>query len=132
MDEPIVETTDTPKGIDSHLRELVKGGLITAKDTVKAAIISALVKEEMEKRTKATTAVFEQVESTQLEIRKIKPSYVGYTLDNKPIGEPFYSKADVESTKKLGEKLAKFRSALDKALNDNDFSKVFELANQGK
>lgn len=118
---------DTPL-ITRDIHAAIKNGLVGANDKVKAAIIAVMLKEELDKRTKAATSVFEKIEQTELELRKIKPTYAGHKLDGTPIGEPSYTKEQVEAAKKANEQLTKLNNALTKALTEDDFSKVLELA----
>lgn len=124
------DSTDqgSPVSISRNLREAVKAGLVNSNETVRSAIVASYVKEETDRRIKATTSVLEKIEATELDLRKIKPSYAGYSLDGKPAGEPIYTKEQTEAAKKSNEILARLTKALELALNDGDFSKVFEVA----
>lgn len=121
-------TSDTPVSMSRSIRDMVKERLSSASDAVKAAIVDSFVKDETERRVKATTTVLEKLEAAELEIRKIKPQYAGFSADGQPVGEPFYSKEQAENLKKANEMVGKLNTALENALNKGDFQKVFELA----
>lgn len=114
--------------VSRGIREAVKEGLVNASETVRASIVASYVKEETEKRIKATTSVFEKIEALELELRKIKPTFAGFTLENKPVGEAIYTRDQVDQAKKANEQLEKLTKALELALTKNDFTKVFEVA----
>ncbi len=117
-----------PPSVARDIRAAVKEGLIDANTKVKASIVLSYVQEELAKRVKAMTTVLEKVDATELEIRKIKPTAPGFNVDGAPAGEPVYSKDQVDTLKKAKEQLGKLNGALEKALTDNDFTRVFELA----
>lgn len=109
------------------IRERVKNGLTDSNSAVKEAIIQGFVDEEVSRRTKATSKVIEQIEALETEARKIKPTYSGYTLEGKPVGEAMYTQEQAKSMKENGEKQQKLHNALERALVDKDFSKVLEI-----
>jgi hypothetical protein len=114
--------------ITQDIRQAIKDGLVKVGDEVKQNLITAGLAEEKAKRTKAAASVLEKIEAAELEIRKIKPAYIGYTPTGDPVGEPIFTKEQSESLKKSNEQLAKLTAALTKALTDHDFSKVLELS----
>jgi hypothetical protein len=115
--------------ISHDIRKAVADGLIKVNDKVRAAIVADISEKEFQKRVEATTKVLEEFEKIERDLRKIKPVPTGFDLKGQPVGDPVYSREQVEEVKKATEKLDKLNKALEKALNDNDFSKVFEIAN---
>lgn len=122
---PTPEPAPVPARVD--IRTRVKDGLLNANEQVKDAIVSNYVAEEVSKRIKATTNVLSSIESTEREIRKVKPTPAGYDDKGNAIGQPVFSKEQVENLKKLRESLSRLEKAVELALTKNDFSKVFEL-----
>jgi hypothetical protein len=90
--------------------------------------VKDLVDKEVRRRAEAFQKVFDMAEAAQHELRKIKGTHVGYSLDNKPIGDVIYTAEQAKQHRELTEKVGKYENALQKALGENDFSKVFELA----
>lgn len=137
--ETPVETTTTvieasPEPTKSSLgviRSAVKDGLKTSGEFVREAIRTKLVNDELAKRTDATHKVLAKIESYEADLKKIRPSFMGVTLEGKPVGEPIYKPEDAKKYKETTEKLVKAHAALDPALVKHDFTKVFELANKG-
>lgn len=116
---------------DTHaiyeIRNQVKESLVTAGNEVKEIIINALHKEEVAKRAAAVQKVMEKIEAAEGELKKIKPKHLGVTLDGKPAGEPVYQPEDAKKHKETSELLAKLHGALNKAIKEHNFEKVFEL-----
>ena len=122
---PTPEPAPVPARVD--IRARVKDGLLNANEQVKEAIVFNYVAEEVSKRIKATTNVLSLIESTEREIRKVKPAPAGYDDKGNAIGSVYFSKEQAENLKKLREGLGKLEKAVELALTKNDFSKVFEL-----
>lgn len=116
-----------PALVSREVREAVKEILQESKSVVRTNIVNAYVKEEVDRRTAAVAAVLKKLEEAEREKQKIRPTHLGKSLDGKPVGEPAYTDEQVKSNKELTEKIDKFENALKKALNDGDFTKVFEV-----
>jgi hypothetical protein len=110
-----------------EIRKEFKQGLDGSNTVVRQQIVADLTKKEVQRRAEATQKVFDLCEAAQGEIRKIKPTHSGYGLNGQPVGDPVYTQDQAKQHKELTEKIARFESALRKALEDNDFTKVFEL-----
>ena len=104
-----------PALVSREVREAVKEILQESKSVVRTNIVNAYVKEEVDRRTAAVAAVLKKLEEAEREKQKIRPTH------------PAYTDEQVKSNKELTEKIDKFENALKKALNDGDFTKVFEV-----
>lgn len=96
---------------------------------VEEAAINIMTDRTVKKRTDAVVAVVDKIDSGERELRKLVADQVTYDEAGKKTGETF-SKAVVESRGKVTQRTAKLRKALDKALDDGDFSDVLNLANE--
>ncbi len=93
---------------------------------VQEGVVTVLVDQEKEKRVKAILGAMNLISDTQKELKKIKPDQT-FDKDNKLVGETF-SKSNMESKKKLEEKIAKVEAALAQATSETpDFKKLFEV-----
>jgi hypothetical protein len=117
-----------PQGHAHLISKLVKEGLQGVEAKVKTAIVEQLVKEEIERRIRATSAVFSKINAAEKELRKIKPKFLGYDSNGKGVGEPIFTKEEAETLRKTKETLEKLNSALSKAFDEGNFDKVFEQA----
>jgi superfamily II DNA/RNA helicase len=94
---------------------------------VQEGVVTVLVDQEKEKRVKAILGAMNLISDTQKELKKIKPDAT-FDKDNKLVAET-YSKTNMESKKKLEEKITKVEAALALATNPDapDFKKLFEV-----
>lgn len=133
MAEEEVKQPVTPSGegvkppTHHNIRLKVKDGLITANNVVRTRIVAAEVEKEIQRRVTATESVLEKIEKLESENRKVRPIPAGFSATGTPVGEPVYTKDQVDTLKKNREQLAKLEDALSKALEANSFDKVFEL-----
>ena len=125
--EPATTPTPPPYSAAIDIAKAVKENLVHSNVGVRTAIVDKLTKEEIDKRVKAATSVFEKLETAETELRKIRPAHVGFSSTGDPIGEPVHTREQVKQIKETKETIDKLNKALEKALVHNDFSKVFEL-----
>lgn len=93
---------------------------------VKTQIIQSYVDKELTRFLEATSKALEALEGFKSEAKKIKADVTTYNLDGTVANES-YSKAAVDKSKELKEKITKYENAIDQALVQNDFKKVLEL-----
>jgi len=94
---------------------------------VRERVISALVEREVVARTDILDKALAKRTELDREIRKLqKPDVEQFDVDGKVVSASF-SKARVDELKKAREGLEKLEKAIDKALTDNDFSKLKEI-----
>jgi hypothetical protein len=97
------------------------------------SVVANLATKTVEQRAIAMSKVMELIEATRRDIRKIKPKFIGYTADNKPIGEPMYDQQQATILKGLNEQVTKYEAAIEAAIPPkSDFKKLMEIANKGK
>lgn len=112
------------------IKETVAGRIASLSTAVEASVVDVLAEQVKEKRVKAVLAGLDLKDATEKELKKIKPDQQSFGPDNKLVSET-YSKSNMESKKKLEEKLAKVEAALNLALaeTDPDYKKLFEVVN---
>ena len=95
--------------------------------TVRDRVVDVLVEEELTKRSNATVAVVRKLDEAVAALRKVdRPDTETFNSDGTPASQT-YSKARLDEIKKAKELVDKLSNALDKAFENNDFSKVLEL-----
>jgi hypothetical protein len=94
---------------------------------VNAAVADLLAKRETDKRTEAIVKSFDLLDSLNRDIRKFKPKPSGYTAEGAVISE-VWTKEDVDARNKAQQKIDKVVVALNKALDENDFGKLYDFA----
>lgn len=122
------EQVQAPESLVVQIRKDYKAGLADSNVKAREHIVKDLVDKEVRRRAEAAQKVFDLCEATQNELRRIKPTFGGYDLQGKGVGEPVYTQEQAKKHKELTEKVTKYEKALEKALVEGDFSKVFELA----
>lgn len=123
--------------LPAHVELLNEVSTRATGERVKEAIIKRLEEEEFKKRVEAVTEVLSRISTNEKDRRKIKPTYAGWGVDQttgaqKPVGEPIYTKEQSESLKKLIEDYNKLTKAIELAIYENKFDKVYELTAKGK
>jgi hypothetical protein len=126
--QPVDANTDKPVHVMFEIRNLVKESLKTAGCEARDIIVANLHKEEIAKRTTALQKVMEKVEAAEGELRKIKPKALGKNLDGSAAGQLVYSDEDVKKYKEQSELLTKLHTAINRAIREHNFDKVFELS----
>lgn len=110
------------------LKADVADKLSTSATSVRALVIDELFQAEIEKRKKVVLSILGTIDEKSKELFKLqKQGAVNYNLNGDPIGEPVFTKPQLEEIKKVKEGIEKMQSALDKAFTNNDFQKLFEL-----
>ena len=127
---PVPQDPQPKIPMSAGIRQEVKTELADPKTKaiVRAKLVSAYIDDEVAKRTKAATSVMEKIEEAEREVKKVRPTPTGFNASGQPVGDPVFTKEQVDSLKKLHEQLGKLNNALEKALEEGDFTKVFELA----
>jgi hypothetical protein len=94
---------------------------------VRERVIDSLVEREVAARTDILDKALAKRTELDREIRKLqKPDVEQFDHEGKVMSASF-SKARVDELKKAREGLEKLEKAIDKAITDNDFSKVKEI-----
>ena len=94
------------------------------------AVVELLVKTEVNRRADALEKALKLHEETFRELRKVKPDQVTYNLDGTKATET-YSKAAIDSNKKLNEKLAKIDKAVVNATDNNQWGDLYSVVKGG-
>ena len=111
------------------LRKEVVERLVGTGPHVRELVIAELVASEIEKRKTAVFGLITKVEEKYKELRKAwAQGAQSFNLAGEVVGEPVFTKPQVEAVKKLTEEIERIQTALEKAFSDGDFKKVYELA----
>jgi transcription termination factor NusB len=100
--------------------------------TVREIVVKQLAQAEINKRTESVMKVLTKIDDKHNELKKLqRQGAVSFNASGQPIGEPSFTKDQVEQIKKANEHIEKLQKALDTAFTTSDFSKLHEVANQG-
>lgn len=110
------------------IKEVVAERIANLGPAVQEGVVTVLVEQVKDKRIKAILTVQNLIEEANKELKKIKPEQT-FGPDHKVASE-YFSKANMESRKKIEEKIAKLEGALKLALDpaSPNFEKLFNLA----
>jgi len=112
----------------STITEKIHGRLAKISNDVEEAVLAAVAKREIEKRSSAIVRCFDLLMREEKEYKKInRPDVVHYDGDGK-VSHESYSKERVEARKKSQQMQEKLNKAIDKAMSSEDFSDVYNLA----
>jgi transcription termination factor NusB len=110
------------------IKQTVTDLLKDSGQNVKDQVVNTLFKAELDKRTDACLKVIEKITENEKAYKKAnKPDIETFKEDGK-VDTSGYSKAKVEELKKMREEKEKLDTALQNALEKNDFTKLLELA----
>jgi hypothetical protein len=111
------------------LRKEVVERLTASGGKVRDLVVNELVESEITKRKTAVVGLLTKVDEKYKELKKAQAQGTqNFNLAGQPVGEPIFTKQQVEAVKKLTEEIERIQTALEKAFSDGDFKKVYELA----
>lgn len=109
------------------IREAVAAKLANSGEAVATSVIDSLADTEVKRREKLIIDGIAQLDRLEKDSRKIRPDQKALDGDGKVVAEHF-SQAKYEELKKAKEGIERLTNAINKALNDRDFSKLAEMA----
>lgn len=110
------------------IREAVAENLKGLSDRTRNQVIEHFAAAEATKQATAIIKGLDKLAELERERYKIKPSYQGFDLEGKGVGEALFTKDQVEQNKKLGEQIEKLTKAINKADDKGDFGDLYNLA----
>lgn len=114
------ETVTTPT-----IREQVRERLTTVGDRTREAVIEHFARQEAEKQAQAIIKGLDKLDGLERDLRKIRPQVTGFDADGQPVGQPTFTKEQVEERKKLTEQIRKLTNAINKADDKGDFGDLY-------
>jgi len=112
----------------SAISEKVAEQLSSSGDVITGRVIAHLVEREVSKRSEAVIRALDVLDKLIKESKKIKPDLVAFGDDGKVISQS-WSKQKIDERDANNAKIAKTQSVIDKALERNDYSDLFNLVN---
>lgn len=111
-----------------NIREAVANHLTAhLSGRTREAVIEHFAKKEADKQANAMISAINQLSTLQHELNRIRPQHTAFDVDGNPVGEPTYTKEQVESRKKLRDQIDKLERALNKADDNGDFGDLYNL-----
>lgn len=116
---------DIRKAISDAITSLSKSTQVTD------SVVTEFVKRELNKRSTAIVTVLDLLSREKQNSYKLKPDVQVFDIEGKVTSES-YTKARTEEIKKNKELIEKYERALEKALDKDDYSDVYSIANSAK
>lgn len=115
-----------PKAVKT-IREAVAENLNTLSERTRNQVIEHFATIEATKQATALIGGLDKLASLENERRRIKPTTAGFDIEGNGVGDPVFTKEQVEQNKKLGEQIDKLTKAITKADEKADFSDLYNL-----
>lgn len=117
---------DTKHPTTVHMK--VAEGISALAPSVEEAVVDTLVDREKKRRSLAIVQVFDKRDTLINDLNKIRPKSDRFDEEGKPIGNPSFTKDEVEKRRKLKEQISKCENAINKAIDKQDYADVYNLS----
>lgn len=113
------------------IREAVAEQLGDLQGRTRNAVVEHFARAEAEKQANALISGLSKLSDLEKQRLRIKPSPAGYDAKGAPVGDPLYSKDQLDQLKKLDEQITKLSNAISKADDKADFGDLYNLTKGG-
>ena len=113
------------------IKEAVAETLGNLGDRTRAAVVEHFAAAEAGKQANAIIAGLNKLDALVKDRYKIKPTFIGFDADGKPVGEAIFQKQQLDDLKKLNEQIEKLEKAINKADENADFGDLYNLTKGG-
>jgi hypothetical protein len=111
------------------LRTEIADRLATTAPVVREAVIAELTTKEITARKDAVLTLLTKFDDKSKELKKAENGGAyALDIDGKKVGDPTFTKEQVEAIKKLREEISGISTALSNFFDKNDTKKLYELA----
>lgn len=116
--------TDKVANTRESIKATVDAQLTSCAAVVRDAVVKNAVDEEVYRRTGKVENVLRAIKQCENDLLHIKPTFQGYDLEGKPVGEATFSSAQVEQAKKINAFIKEVQDLLDKTFTSGDFTEL--------
>lgn len=109
------------------IREAVAERLNNLSERTRADVVEHFASELAKKQASALITGLNKLSELEKELQKIKPQNTAFNIVGEPIGEPTFTKVQIDERKKLTDQGSKLLNAINKADVDNDFGDLYNL-----
>lgn len=109
------------------IRDAVATAVANVGPRTRAAVVEHFAEIEAKKQAAAIIKGLEKLTEFQRELSKIRPAHTAYNAEGQPVGEPTFTKDQVDQRKKLTEQISKLEAAVNKADDAGDFGDLYNL-----
>lgn len=109
------------------IRAAVAESLGALSDRTRAQVVEHFAAAEATKQATAIIKGLDLLATLERDRYKIRPAHQGYDLEGKGVGDPFFTKEQVDQMKKLNEQIEKVTKAITKADDKAEFGDLYNL-----
>ncbi len=109
------------------LRTAVRDSLAGIGPRTREQVIEHFAAREADKQAQALVKGLDKLTELERELVKIKPTFAGFNSEGQGVGEPMFTKEQLEQRKKLSEQIAKLVKAINKADDKGDFGDLYNV-----
>lgn len=113
------------------IREAVAASLQGLSERTREQVIEHFASKEAQKQASALVTGLDKLATLERDLNKIRPQNTMFDGAGQPIGEPTFTKAQIDDRKKLADQIEKLTRAINKADEHNDFGDLYNVANKG-
>lgn len=118
-------TDNTASTAELTIRSQVRERLASVGDRTREAVIEHFAQQEADKQAQAIIKGLDKLDGLERDLRKIRPQVSGFDAEGQPVGQPTFTKEQVEERKKLTEQIRKLTNAINKADDKGDFGDLY-------
>lgn len=109
------------------IRTAVRDSLAGLGPRTREQVIEVFASREADKQANALVKGLDKLTELERELVKIKPSYAGYNSEGQGVGEPMFTKEQLDQRKKTSEQIEKLKKAINKADDKGDFGDLYNV-----
>lgn len=109
------------------IRTAVRDSLAGLGPRIREQVIEVFASREADKQANALVKGLDKLTELERELVKIKPTYAGYNAEGQGVGEPMFTKEQLDQRKKTSEQIEKLKKAINKADDKGDFGDLYNV-----
>lgn len=109
------------------IRTAVRDALAVIGPRTREQVIEVFASREADKQANALVKGLDKLTELERELVKIKPTYAGYNAEGQGVGEPMFTKEQLDQRKKTSEQIEKLKKAINKADDKGDFGDLYNV-----
>lgn len=113
------------------LLELVDKAIKGGQAKIAESVAHELGENEVARRTSLLVAGVKKFQDLEAEVKKIRPQHTAFNAQGSPIGEPTFTKQQVDQLNKARGQIKKLEGHITKALQQGDYQGLDQLQKSG-
>jgi hypothetical protein len=123
-----MKTEDTEVGVTGlTIRAAVAESVKNVGPRTRDAVVEHFAQREAEKQAQALIKGLDKLGGLEHDLIKIRPQHTMFDATGGGVGDPTFTKEQVENRKKLTEQIEKLTKSINKADDQNDFGDLYNV-----